>query len=200
MKTSEQLDQIFTALAKAQGEFKVAKKDTENPFFKKNYADLESIVDSARPSLSKNGLSFVQFTSITEGILILTTRVCHSSGQWIEGSYPLKPQKDDPQSLGAALTYAKRNALKAALGIVEADEDDDAESEMERSSEDRAASKQTVVNLMKAFSGLGVSTQQILSYLGVQSTDQVKEKDIQVLTKIGSEIKKDPSRKSEYFK
>lgn len=133
MKQSENLNELFTALAKAQGEFRTAKKNTTNPFFKSKYADLEEVVDACRQSLSKNGLSFMQMTELTKDGLILNTRVCHSSGQWIESEYPIDPVKKDPQGLGSAITYAKRYALGAMLGVVSEEEDDDGEAATGRS-------------------------------------------------------------------
>jgi len=60
-----------------------------------------------------------------DGFPVLTTRLMHSSGEWLEGEWPLNPVKNDPQALGAASTYARRYSLMAALGI--ATEDDDGE-------------------------------------------------------------------------
>lgn len=133
MKQSESLKELFTALSKAQAEFKVAERDAENPYFKSKYADFESIVSSCRPALSKNGLSFIQITSIKDDkSLILITRLCHLSGEYIESEYPIEPVKRDPQALGSALTYAKRYSLAALIGVVTSEEDDDAEAAMQR--------------------------------------------------------------------
>jgi ERF superfamily len=126
MNRSESINELATALAKAQGEMKPAKKDAENPFFKSHYADLPSIVDAAKP-LAKHGLSFVQPTEATPDGIFVETVLLHSSGQWISGRYPVKPVKDDPQGWGSALTYSRRYGLSALIGVVAADEDDDAE-------------------------------------------------------------------------
>jgi hypothetical protein len=74
----------------------------------------------------------VQTTKAIEGgATALITTLAHTSGQFISGEYPLCPAKSDPQGQGSALTYARRYALSAILGIV-TDEDDDAESAMNR--------------------------------------------------------------------
>jgi hypothetical protein len=131
MRQSDSQKELYMALAKAQAQFKVAEKDTTNPYFKSKYADFESIVSSCRQALSNNGLSFVQITSIEQnGNLILITRLCHASGEYIESSYPIEPIKKDPQALGSALTYAKRYSLSALLGVVTSEEDDDGEAAM----------------------------------------------------------------------
>jgi len=195
MKTSESLKEIFTALSKAQGEFKTAKKDANNPFFKSKYADFESVVEAVRPTLTKHGLSFVQVPMVDGDKLFLITRVCHSSGEWLEGAYPVNPTKNDPQGIGSSMTYSRRYALSAVLGIVSSDDDDDAEA-----ATDRGASKADVVGLMKAFTSIGVSAGQVLAYIGVQSTDNLTDSDVKSLKQIGSDIKSGKAKKEDYFK
>lgn len=124
---SEQIGAFAEALAKAQGEIKTAGRGKENPFFKSSYADLAAIRDACVSALSKNGIAYVQMTQFDGDSRWLETTLMHSSGQWMRGKYPLRPVKDDPQGLGSAITYAKRYALAAAVGVVSVDEDDDGE-------------------------------------------------------------------------
>ena len=124
--TSESIAKIAESLSKAQGIIKGAKKDSENPFFRQSYADLASVWDACREPLSINGLSVTQTTRITEhGDPVIITTLMHSSGEWIQGELLIKPIKPDPQSVGSAITYARRYALAAIVGV--APEDDDAE-------------------------------------------------------------------------
>lgn len=124
--TSEEIGELVKALAKVQGSIKPAKRDSTNPFFKAKYADLTSVWDSCRKELSENGLVVIQTTkSDSEKVTVLTT-LAHESGQWIRGEISLRPVKNDPQSYGSALTYARRYALAAIVGIATG-EDDDAE-------------------------------------------------------------------------
>lgn len=117
---SEQINELASALNKAQAELQSAKKDANNPFFKSKYADLTSVWEAARPVLAKNGLSVAQ----TVGLTGLTTILMHSSGQYIEDTMPIVVAKqNDPQALGSAITYARRYALAAIVGVV-ADDDD----------------------------------------------------------------------------
>ncbi len=126
MRTSEQIDALSKALAAAQGEMKNAPLNRINPHFKSRYADLAAIRDAVVPPLSKHGLAVTQATSVGEGgTMVLTTRLAHESGQWIESVYPLTPGAN-PQAMGSQLTYARRYSLSAIAGI-SADEDDDAE-------------------------------------------------------------------------
>lgn len=131
MNKSEHLNELASAVSKMQGELKPAKKDSKNPFFKSNYADLSSVTDACREALAKHGLAVTQVTSETEHGLVLHTVLMHSSGQWISGEMPVRPVKNDPQGMGSALTYARRYALQAIVGV--AAEDDDGEAAMNRS-------------------------------------------------------------------
>ena len=124
MNKSESIKELATALAKAQGELDHAKKDTNNPFFKSKYADLASVIDAAKKPLADNGLSVCQVCNIAEsGEVVLETMLLHSSGEWISGTYPIRPLKTDPQSYGSCLTYARRYCFSAITGIA-ADDDD----------------------------------------------------------------------------
>lgn len=126
MKKSETLTEFSKAFAKTQQEMKQPLKDANNPFFKSKYVPLENVVEAITESTSKNGLSFTQFPSSDEdGNVTVGTLVMHSSGEWIEyDPIKMKPVKNDPQSIGSAITYAKRYALSAIFGIT-SDQDDD---------------------------------------------------------------------------
>ncbi len=127
MRTSEQINELAAALSKAQGQFENAKKDSENPFFHSKYADLAACIDAARGPLAANGLAVVQSPSIEEARGVrMTTRLLHSSGQWIEGELDATPKDSGPQSVGSVVTYLRRYALCAMIGL--AAEDDDANS------------------------------------------------------------------------
>lgn len=125
---SEHINELATALAKAQGEYKVAGKNKSNPFFKSTYADLESVIEASRPALSKYGLSVVQnIIDCEEGQKILHTILLHNSGQYIESRVRIVPAKNDVQSISSTVTYAKRMAYASLCGVVTGDEDDDGE-------------------------------------------------------------------------
>jgi hypothetical protein len=125
MKTSEIINELAEALAKAQGQMKHALKDSNNPAFGSKYADLVAVWDVARAPLSENGLCVIQMPIHSEdGRLHLTTRIAHKSGQWIEETMSIPVAKDNAHGYGSGITYCKRFALSAAVGIV-ADLDDD---------------------------------------------------------------------------
>jgi len=124
MIKSESIKELLTALAKAQGKISSAKKDSTNPHFKSKYADLASCWEAIKEPLSTNGLSLSQWVSSSEKGLNLITMLGHSSGEYIYSEYSM-PSGQTSQAIGSAITYARRYALSAAVGLV-ADEDDDA--------------------------------------------------------------------------
>ena len=129
MPQSDSIKELATALSKVQGELTYAKKDSANPFFKSRYADLESVWDACRDLLAKNGLSVIQMPgNYFEGRMWLVTKLCHTSGEWIEQEMSVPVPKADPQGAGSALTYMRRYALAAFVGVVQADDDGNAAS------------------------------------------------------------------------
>jgi len=121
---SDQINELATALAKAQAKIRGAVKDSANPFFKSSYADLQSVWDAIREPLAANGLAVVQTTDTNEaGQLQLVTTLMHSSGQWIQGRFPILPLKQEPQAIGSATSYARRYALAALVGVYQTDDD-----------------------------------------------------------------------------
>ncbi|NJL54144.1 ERF family protein [bacterium] len=120
---SESIAKLSMALSKAQGTMNVAKKDANNPFFKSKYADLESVWEACREALTQNELAVIQTPEIFDGQICLITTLTHSSGEWIESKLPLMLTKQDPQTMGSALTYARRYALAAMVGVVQSDDD-----------------------------------------------------------------------------
>jgi hypothetical protein len=124
MYQSEQINELVGALAKAQGEIMPAIKDSKNPFFKSSYADLSSVWNACKEPLSKNGLAVMQTMDHKENQLMLITTLAHASGQWVRSFLPVVTEKNNAQGIGAAITYMRRYALSAMVGIT-CDEDDD---------------------------------------------------------------------------
>jgi hypothetical protein len=128
MKTSETINEISAANAKAWGEISNPVKDKQNPAFKhgnkvSTYTDIASGLNATRPVLSKHGLTVFQTQRMEGEILMLDTRLSHSSGQWIEGEYPVCRFPAKPQDIMSALTYARRGALFSLIGIAGDDDD-----------------------------------------------------------------------------
>lgn len=123
---SEDIGELATSLAKAQSEFTIAGLNKANPYFKSKYADLASVVNAARPALTKNGLSVVQnILAHDDGSSVLHTILLHTSGQYIESRMKILPAKSDIQSISSYTTYIKRMAYASLVGVVTGDESDD---------------------------------------------------------------------------
>lgn len=142
---SEQINELVKALAKAQSEIKGAKMDSKNPYFKSDYADLTSTWEACKGPLTQNGIALMQTVDARETGPVLVTTLAHTSGQWIKSYLPLTIMKNDPQGVGSAITYARRYALAAMVGICPLD--DDAEAAMEITEKDRQALSQELQKL-----------------------------------------------------
>jgi hypothetical protein len=123
---SEQINELAAALSKAQASITGALKDSANPFYKSKYADLASCWDACRKQLTDNGLSVIQTTDIVADTVVVRTTLAHNSGQWISGILPVKAKDDSPQAQGSGITYARRYALAAMVGLAQIDDDAEA--------------------------------------------------------------------------
>src|SRR5215469_968176 len=134
-QSSEHIGAIAAALARAQAELTNPEKTLtamiRSPFLRDDdrtfrYASLASGLDIVRKTLSQQEIATIQTTRVeaTTGQIHLTTLLAHASGEWISSDWPVCAAKDveAPHRMGAALTYARRYALFALVGI--AGEDD----------------------------------------------------------------------------
>jgi len=126
MNLEHSTPELFTALAKMQGEVENATKGSLNPHFKSKYADLAEVLNTVRPVLAANGLSVIQSPSFDGAICHVTTTIAHSGGGYIYGTMSCVPAKMDGQGVGASTTYLRRYSLAAVCGV--AQEDDDGQS------------------------------------------------------------------------
>lgn len=125
---SESLDQLGTALAKAQSEIEGAAKSAKNPHLRNKYADFLSVVEATRPALTANGLSVSQpLTSLGNGLAVRTI-LLHASGQYISSIMPIEVQEQKGinrmQAVGSAVSYARRYAYESIVGVARIEDDD----------------------------------------------------------------------------
>lgn len=125
MKTSESIKNLSKALLQAQTQMGSAKKDSKNPFFKSNYADLPTVMEVVKGPLNEAGIIVLQPASHRDGKNFITTTLIHGeTGEWMESETEVVSAKaNDPQAFGAAQTYARRFGLQAMLFIPAEDDD-----------------------------------------------------------------------------
>lgn len=126
IETSETTAKLDSALAKAQGEFAAAMRDSNNPHFKSKYADLTAIMEAIRPTLTKHGISVTQWPLHSEDNRVhMITRIAHD-GEWMRGHFSMPVAKQDAHGYGSIVTYLRRYCVSACLGVItDLEQDDD---------------------------------------------------------------------------
>lgn len=122
MNTSEKTDLIIPAFIKFQAAVKPIKRDKEvkvNKFSFK-YAPLDTIMETIVPVLQSHGLAIMQSVDMD----FLSTRLVHDSGQWLESCTFLNREHANMQGFGGEITYKRRYAMSALLGLVSDDDND----------------------------------------------------------------------------
>lgn len=126
---SPTITELTKALVKAAGKFKPAVKDSENPHFRSKFVSLAGVNDAVDTALLAEGLFLSQQTDVIDGVNVIVSTLLHSSGEWLRGVYKLTPAKqNDPQAEGSAMTYGRRYAKMALLGIAPEDDEGNAAS------------------------------------------------------------------------
>ena len=128
IKTSSELDQIAAALSAFQSQMAGVSKSGVNPHLKNKYASLEDCWTAIREPLAANKLAVTQLGAMIDDREVLVTTIWHASGQHISGYHPLSDaagtkSMNADQAHGSALTYLRRYALAAALGLTQTDDD-----------------------------------------------------------------------------
>jgi len=126
---SSDISSLGMALSKAQSVIENVSKDKQAYGYK--YADLANCLAAIKKPLADNDLSISQIVSVdTDKKPVLITLLIHKSGQWLKSTFPIEnvvtKQGNSLQHLGAGLTYTRRYALSAIVGLTQ--EDDDAQS------------------------------------------------------------------------
>jgi len=191
MEKSTSIKEIAKALLLFHSKVRKIAKSEINPFFKSKYADLPAILDSIQEPLQESGLSFCQFPEENS----LTTILMHGeSGEFLQGTYNLHAEKINPQGLGSAITYARRYALGAILGLnVDNDDDGNKGSEpkkvvtpfVQKPKDILVQNSETWNNIIKGMT-VGVSGK-IYTLNEIEKKYTITEKDKEVLLEIVSE-------------
>lgn len=140
---SENITELAQALISVQKQMTPAAKDGKNPFTRSNYATLNSVMESCRDILLTHGIWLTQLPvpaplELGPGHIGLMTKLTHAkSGQWQSSLTVIPLPKADPQGMGSAITYARRYALTAMLGMITEDDDGEAAKSPQRTAHDR---------------------------------------------------------------
>jgi|TARA_R110002167_G_scaffold188238_1_gene389685 hypothetical protein len=182
MSQSETIGALAGALAKAQGSLGAAIKDSKNGHLGNKYADLASVWNAARDPLAANELAVIQTTSSSEtGTQYLTTTLAHSSGEWISGQLKIGTEGANKgvnanQALGSSISYMRRYALAAIVGIIQEDDDGN-------SSEDKNPTKESKSDKWKETQDSNdlisaIKKGEKLLEIGVQERDNSRKKHL----------------------
>lgn len=129
---SENTTELAAAMIEVQRQLAPATRDAVNPFIKNRYATLNSVMETCREALVSNGIWLTQLPvpapiELGPGHIGLLTKLTHAeSGQWQASLTVVPLPKPDPQGMGSAITYSRRYALTAMLGMVTEDDDGEA--------------------------------------------------------------------------
>lgn len=136
LRMSKEIGEIAPAFCQAQAEFQAAAKAAENPAYMRGgkasrYADLSSVIEAALPALNKYGIGVLQPAYLSNGNAVVMTRLQHKSGQYFESELTMPSpgrQGFTAQTVGSAITYARRYSLQALICLAAEDDDGNAAS------------------------------------------------------------------------
>ena len=178
METSATTKELTIALCQFQSAQLKATKRNNNPAFKTKYSGINEVLEALLPTLTEVGLCFVQFPDGEA----LTTRLMHMSGEWMQASYALKPVQNTPQASGSALTYARRYALLAVLGLGTEDDDGNAasaaptySSKQLRGWADQLGAATSKIELREIWDGLPADVRPLLKQHSVDAAARVAD-------------------------
>lgn len=139
MNKSESIVNLAKALVQAQSTMGTALKDSKNPFFRSNYADLTAINEVLLPAMNGAGISVLQPPTHIDGKNFIETILIHTSGEFITSlNEVIVAKQNDPQSFLAAQTYTRRGALQAFANVNSKDDDGNTASNREVPSTQRS--------------------------------------------------------------
>jgi len=128
MNKSESITKLASAMEHVQAEMPAAPMNATNPFLKNKYADLGSIIETAKPVIARHGISVVQFPVSEPGTIGIETVIMHASGEWMSNVINIEATEEKGKSAaqvaGSIISYLRRYSYAAALGMY-ADEDTD---------------------------------------------------------------------------
>ena len=142
---------VFGAFVRAQRKFGPALKTSNNPHFRSRYAALDAVIDAVIDALHSEGFALTQYTEPSENGVTVRTVLLHESGDLLcMGELFMPVVKNDPQGFGSAMTYCRRYALQAAMGIAPEDDDGQAASKPAPKTSARISATMGVLDSLEA--------------------------------------------------
>lgn len=121
------MNELNKKLLEVQKEIGAIKKESENPYFKSKYFDINALLAEVKPILNKHELIITQALTSVSGKLGLKTTIMNLNGERLEDVCPIS-ENPDPQKQGSAITYFRRYALQSLLALEAEDDDGNASS------------------------------------------------------------------------
>lgn len=162
IRTSESIAAISPAFIAFQAEVPAVPKATKGQVGSavRFYSDLATVIETAQPVLAAHGLGYMQSPSSGNGEVNVTTRILHISGEWFEDTLGMPAERANAQAVGSAISYAKRYALVAMLGLASEDNDgataNPKPAQQTRTAPKGKATEAQITRLVIAFNEFGV--------------------------------------------
>jgi len=167
---SEKIDALAVALSKAQSLIENVSKDKQAYGYK--YADLASCLQAIKKPLADNGLSISQLvTQDKDNKQVLVTLLIHESGQWLKSIFGIEnvvmKQCNSLQQIGAGITYARRYALSAIIGLTQEDDDGNSVPKFKKEEEN----KELINELITLCNNSMVNTKEFTKFHNIDSSN-----------------------------
>lgn len=167
---SEKIDALAVALSKAQSLIENVSKDKQAYGYK--YADLASCLQAIKKPLADNGLSISQLvTQDRDNKQVLVTLLIHESGQWLKSVFGIEnvvmKQCNSLQQIGAGITYARRYALSAIIGLTQEDDDGNSVPKFKKEEE----SKELINELITLCNSNRLNTKEFTKFHNIDSSN-----------------------------
>lgn len=167
---SEKIDALAVALSKAQSFIENVSKDKQAYGYK--YADLASCLQAIKKPLADNGLSISQLvTQDRDNKQVLVTLLIHESGQWLKSVFGIEnvvmKQCNSLQQIGAGITYARRYALSAIIGLTQEDDDGNSVPKFKKEEE----SKELINELITLCNSNSLNTKEFTKFHNIDSSN-----------------------------
>lgn len=167
---SEKIDALAVALSKAQSLIENVSKDKQAYGYK--YADLASCLQAIKKPLADNGLSISQLvTQDRDNKQVLVTLLIHESGQWLKSVFGIEnvvmKQCNSLQQIGAGITYARRYALSAIIGLTQEDDDGNSVPKFKKEEE----SKELINELITLCNSNCLNTKEFTKFHNIDSSN-----------------------------